>query len=887
MSDQLQIDLGKVLLTPRGDYSSNTQYDYLDFVLYGGSSYVAKDTVIGIAPTDTTKWQKMSDSIELSDAKISEIETALEDAKTEIDTLKASAVSDVQDSVQQQIPDIIEDATEQVRETLSEQIGLVVEQKNLAQSYAESARADKEAVQGYKSSVEQSAQYVGEQADRVEELVSGISEAEQYYNEIKDYNDAIEANVGLVQRYTQNAQTYATNASNSEARARASETNARLAETNSKQSEDNAKASEDNSQVYANNAYNYYTQIQGISETLLGTLNSDIALRNVSGATATVNNEQVNLLWSDPEDILYEDIFEAIWDGTKLVRKEGSIPTNHTDGVLIVDNKVRDMYASSAYIDRNVEYGITYYYRWFPYTKNGVYTNGTSIGVDVSLNKIYSTPTQDEVITYNGDTKTAHFADYDPTTLTATGITGRDAGVYTAVFTPKPGYGWANGSTEPRTVQWEIRKATVSGIPAQSNALTYSGRTQEPVWNNYNNTKVTISGDVNGINAGTYTAIFTPNNNYCWPDLSSAPVAVNWIINKHAGDITLSVSNVRLTNETPIASVTVTNPTGNISVTSTDLNVATPAITDNNTIVISNSNQASGNAVITVSVAESENYFGTSKEITVVAKYLKIVSWTDGTDGEICSMVDAALEGKINLADYWSVGQERQVNIDAITSFKVGESQAAQTITLVLVHQGLYQFASSTTTNSEGQTITPRDKNDNVRDTVSYVVAMKNNLATVGYMNTDRTNIGSWSQCARRAWCNDELYHAIPATLRPIFAQFKTITIDTYNGNELQTAYDYFALMASKEIDISTTYSNTVEANALTQFSYYASLSSHKIKKNGGNNSDQSSGGNPYFTRSPYKSSSYAFCIVNSSGEVNNRNNANEVLGISVFGCIK
>ena len=37
-----------------------------------------------------------------------------------------------------------------------------------------------------------------------------------------------------------------------------------------------------------------------------------------------------------------------------------------------------------------------------------------------------------------------------------------------------------------------------------------------------------------------------------------------------------------------------------------------------------------------------------------------IVTWAGGTDEEIVKMVQLADEGKINLADYWTVGDERQ-----------------------------------------------------------------------------------------------------------------------------------------------------------------------------------------------------------------------------------
>lgn len=885
MSEQM-IDVGRVILMPRGNYASDIQYDYLDFVLYNGATYVAKRSVVGVTPTDSSYWQRMSDSVEMSEAKLQEINDALEDAKTEINSVKESAVDDVEQSVQERLPDIIDTATEQVHEALAEQVGYVVQQTDLCRGYAESARQDKESIEANISTAQSAADYAEEKADYIASLIDGISEIDTQYNLIRNYAEQVEENTAKTARYTQNAQNYMNNASVSETRAKASETAAKLSENAAKTSENNAASSEQNAQTYANNAHTYYTQAQDISEILLNTLHSDVALQDVTGATATVDNGKVKLLWSDPGDIIYEDIFRTIWDGTKVVRKEGSIPTNPTDGVTVVDAKVRNMYASYPYEDSTVEYGITYYYRWFPYSTSGVYTNGTSVNADVSPIKIYTTPSQDGVLYYNGNQQTASFADFDQTMLTVSGITGTNVGEYTAMFTPKSGYSWANNSTQPRAVRWEIRKAIIATQPVQSNVLTYNERTQEPVWNNYNTTQLTISGDTNGINAGTYTAIFTPTNNYCWENQSVAPISVNWTINKHAGNIVLSNNSVQLDNEHSTQTITISGATGIVSVSSSNTAVANVSL-DGNTITISSPSQDPGTATITVAVAESENYSSTTKQINVTSKFLKIVSWSSGTDAEICSMVDAAIEGKIDLTDYWSVGDERQITLNPITSSHTGENQPAQTVTFVLAHEGLYEFSSSITTNSEGVAMAPKSTDLSNRIAVSFVVTMKNNLSNSGYMNSTDTNEGSWRDCARRSWCNDEFYNAIPETIRPIFAEFKTRTIDVYNGSELQTTNDHFALVAAKEIVGEETRLNAVESAALTQFDYYASSVANRVKKNGGNAESQSVGSGSYsLTRSPYKSSSQYFCNVDPNGAMD-RGKASNIYGVSVFGCIK
>ena len=246
--------------------------------------------------------------------------------------------------------------------------------------------------------------------------------------------------------------------------------------------------------------------------------------------------------------------------------------------------------------------------------------------------------------------------------------------------------------------------------------------------------------------------------------------------------------------------------------------------------------------------------------VAVDPNKVKIVSWADGTDEEIVAMVAAADAGKINLADYWSVGDERQVTLSAMDARgEASESHAEQTVTLVLMHQGGYKLADGSTCN--------------------FVVGQKNGLAETGYMNSADTNSGSWDRCARRAWCNSTYYNAYPETLKPIFKQFKTITAETYNGTTRKTSVDYFALPAEKEIFGSVTYSNTTEGNALTQFDYYKT-SANRIKKQGDNGS-----ADDWWERSPSSYYPICFCRVSSVGS---KDYARVSVGLLLapFGCI-
>lgn len=217
-----------------------------------------------------------------------------------------------------------------------------------------------------------------------------------------------------------------------------------------------------------------------------------------------------------------------------------------------------------------------------------------------------------------------------------------------------------------------------------------------------------------------------------------------------------------------------------------------------------------------------------------------IVTWADGTDAEIVAMVNAADDGMINLADYWSVGDERQVTLSAMEATGVGESHVEQTVTFVLMNAGGKTLVNATPSG---------------RSECSFIVGMKNGLTEKGYMNSSDTNYGGWDECARRTWCNDVFRNAIPPTLQEIFKQHVNVT--SRSGSSTRDSADYFALPAEKEIFGSVSEANATAESSLTQFQYYVT-SANRLKKAGDSGSPDF-----WFSRSRDDSSPNMFCIVN------------------------
>ena len=238
-----------------------------------------------------------------------------------------------------------------------------------------------------------------------------------------------------------------------------------------------------------------------------------------------------------------------------------------------------------------------------------------------------------------------------------------------------------------------------------------------------------------------------------------------------------------------------------------------------------------------------------------------VVSWADGTDEQIVKLLAAADKGLVDLARdcNWQVGDTRTVTLGAMAATDVGEAHESQQVTLVLSHAG----ATPGISRADGKEI-------------HFQVDLVDSLDVAGYMNSSSTNAGSWDKCARRKWCNNAFYNAVPETIRAIFKKMKVTTATEYNASANTESEDFFALRAETEIFGTRTYSNSTESAALGQVDYYKNETQHRVKKVKGS-------ANYWWLRSP--SGSTHFCLVYSGGGAGN-DHASNTFGVSPFGCI-
>ena len=153
-------------------------------------------------------------------------------------------------------------------------------------------------------------------------------------------------------------------------------------------------------------------------------------------------------------------------------------------------------------------------------------------------------------------------------------------------------------------------------LPVQSETLTYTGSEQSPSWNNFDATKMTVSGTTTAVNADTYTAKFTPKTGYAWEDGTTGAKSVTWKIGKAAGSLFVTPTEMTIALNDTTGTITVTRAgDGAITATSDKASVATVEVNGNKITV---TKKGAGTANITVKVAEGTNHKAPAGKTVVV-----------------------------------------------------------------------------------------------------------------------------------------------------------------------------------------------------------------------------------------------------------------------------
>ena len=430
-------------------------------------------------------------------------------------------------------------------------------------------------------------------------------------------------------------------------------------------------------------------------------------------------------------------------------------------------------------------------------------------------------PSQNGTLTYNGQAQSPSWNAYNPDALTLGGVTtGTNAGTYTATFTPKGRYKWADGTQTAKEVTWTINAATMT-IPTQRNSLTYTGSAQSPTWNNYDSGKMTLGGTTSGTNAGSYNATFTPGANYKWSDGSTGAKTMVWRIGKAAGSLSLNKTSMKLTAAKKTDTITVTRAgDGVITATSNASGVASVSVSGNTVTVTA---KAKGKATITVSVAAGTNHNAPanktcSVEVTMPTKNLSENSWA--TIREVSS---AGLG-----ANYWAVGDMKEITINGtvgnhtfnnlkINAFILGFNHNASKEGNNLIHFQIGKMGTTAVALCDSQ--------------------YNSSGSSAGFrMNTSNTNSGGWNGSYMRKTLlgntgtptspiSNSMMAALPSDLRAVMQSVTKYTDNTGGGSDnasyVTATKDYLFLLAEFEAFGTRYGANSAEQNYQLQYDYY------------------------------------------------------------------
>lgn len=122
---------------------------------------------------------------------------------------------------------------------------------------------------------------------------------------------------------------------------------------------------------------------------------------DVYNVNISTQRTTVTIKWNDPNDTIIGGESLATWKGTILVRKYNSPPTSINDGTQIVNNTVRNRYASSGITDNNLQEGRKIYYRFFTYSTKNKYNSSSNMIYSTSvtnLNPVFGDNSWDDII---------------------------------------------------------------------------------------------------------------------------------------------------------------------------------------------------------------------------------------------------------------------------------------------------------------------------------------------------------------------------------------------------------------------------------------------------------------------------------------------------------
>lgn len=256
----------------------------------------------------------------------------------------------------------------------------------------------------------------------------------------------------------------------------------------------------------------------------------------------------------------------------------------------------------------------------------------------------------------------------------------------------------------------------------------------------------------------------------------------------------------------------------------------------------------------------------------------QVPTFKDGTDEEIAMALQKHYAGEIDLADYWTVGDKRTIHLNAMSADGVSEAHHADDYEFVII--GMNHDDLTTPINGITKAaVTVHMDRIMYTDTTSqtYLSSDRNAAHEFGYINSSGTNVGGWTSCARRTWCNNVFFEALPQVIQSLV---KNVDKKTSAGNQsstINTDSDKVFLLAEIEIFGTTSYSASGEG---TKYPYFDTASNIYKKP-----SEETYNSALWWERSPRVSYAGGFCCVYRRGDAD-YDNANGTRGLAPAFCM-
>lgn len=252
---------------------------------------------------------------------------------------------------------------------------------------------------------------------------------------------------------------------------------------------------------------------------------------------------------------------------------------------------------------------------------------GGGAGGGIKLESISITTPPDNITYLPGEV-------FDPAGMVVTASYSNGATLTATGWTYSPSGALPEGTSEVEIIYTEagvtktavqaitVERGTIS-VPTVSGSLTYNGQAQSPTLTGYDADKMVLSGDTSGTNAGSYTAVVTPTEQYKWADGSTEAKDIQWSIAKATPSITFDPASVSLDTSTTSQAVAVTyTGDGTLSAQSDNSGVATASL-EGTTLTVTG--VETGNTAIQVSASEGTNYTAASASLSVAVQFAIII----------------------------------------------------------------------------------------------------------------------------------------------------------------------------------------------------------------------------------------------------------------------